>query len=392
MHLIDPSNFTPHYCIGLGNGLRGLGLDVHLWASDWPYDALGMYPQQFVRHDSFFKLSTALNLKQVRVKRIVKGLEYASGFIPLLRQTARNRRRTIVHSQWVVVPAVDRWIWRRLQKQGTPIFYTAHNVLPHDHKPADVQTYRWFYAHADQVIVHAPSNKAEFAELYPDLQQKVQVVRFGEFGSFLDVFPDVGRLEARNHFGFAEDDQVALFFGNIAPYKGLDLLIEAVGRVAERMPKLKLLIAGNCSDQTEIQYQNLIRQHGLEQRVVFHRRHIATELNKRYFASSDVCVLPYRSASQSMALFMAMANKQAVLVTRTGGLADTVDDGQDGLVVEPGSVDALVQGLQSFFAMDVARQAAMGARGFRKMQEEHSWPVIAGLTRDLYETHLGHQS
>jgi glycosyltransferase involved in cell wall biosynthesis len=59
-------------------------------------------------------------------------------------------------------------------------------------------------------------------------------------------------------------------------------------------------------------------------------------------AAADLLVLPYRSGSQSAVAPLALAAGLPVLSTRVGGLPEVVQDGVNGVLVEPGSVDALV--------------------------------------------------
>lgn len=383
-HLVDPSNFIPHYCIGLANGLSDIGVDTDLWSSDWPYEDLAVYQRRFTEHRDFFRRTGKVARGSMSLRQVLKGLEYTFGLRRVLSALAESSDGAILHVQWIVVPFIDKWFWRRVRARRIPIVYTAHNPLPHDHRPSDVSRYRWFYEHADSIIVHAQHNRDELVTHFPTVESKVQVVPFGEFSSFLDVFPKVERGEARSRLGLQQDDQVVLFFGNIAPYKGVDILIEALAGLVSDLPKLKLLIVGKCTRGNFYSYGQQIEAAGLAENVKLHLHHVPTSENNLYYSASDVCVLPYRHASQSMTLFMAFANGTPVIVSRTGGLADVVEDGVSGLITEPSSAEGLRRSLASFFALSKADRDAMGACGKKRSDKEFNWQRIGEMTRGIY--------
>ena len=68
----------------------------------------------------------------------------------------------------------------------------------------------------------------------------------------------------------------------------------------------------------------------------------------KYYEVSDVVILPYRSATQSGILNVAYGFNKPVIVTDVGGLAEFVDDGKTGFVVEPNSPEAIVESVENF--------------------------------------------
>ena len=68
----------------------------------------------------------------------------------------------------------------------------------------------------------------------------------------------------------------------------------------------------------------------------------------KYYEVSDVVILPYRSATQSGILNVAYGFNKPVIVTDVGGLAEFVDEGKTGFVVEPDSPGSIVEGVKNF--------------------------------------------
>ena len=76
---------------------------------------------------------------------------------------------------------------------------------------------------------------------------------------------------------------------------------------------------------------------------------ISNEEVYKYYEPADLVILPYRSGTQSGILNVAYGFLKPVLVTRVGGLAEFVDEGKSGFVIEPDSPEAIVDGVIKFF-------------------------------------------
>lgn len=154
----------------------------------------------------------------------------------------------------------------------------------------------------------------------------------------------------REELGFEKDSIVLLFFGYVRKYKGLDILIEAFPKIAADNAKAKLLIVGEFYDDPK-EYTELIKKHKLEEKVKVINQFVPNEEVGKYYQSADVVILPYRSATQSGILNVAYGFFKPVIVTDVGGLAEFVDDGKTGFVVQPNSPDAIIEGVKNFLAI-----------------------------------------
>ena len=113
-----------------------------------------------------------------------------------------------------------------------------------------------------------------------------------------------------------EGQKVLLFFGFVRKYKGLDLLLEALPYCNENTV---VLIAGECYGEFT-EYQNTIDQHQLSSRILNHVRYIPDAEVAEVFSVTDVCVLPYRSATQSGIASIAKYYQVPMVVTPVGEL------------------------------------------------------------------------
>jgi glycosyltransferase involved in cell wall biosynthesis len=120
-------------------------------------------------------------------------------------------------------------------------------------------------------------------------------------------------------------------------------------------------VAGEPWGDLGLELERQLLRLDLGDRATLDLRWVSENELERLLAAADVVVLPYRSGSQSAMAPQALARGVPVLTTRVGGLAEVVEDGVNGLVVAPGSVDALTAALAALDDQLVAHLAA-GAR------------------------------
>lgn len=135
-----------------------------------------------------------------------------------------------------------------------------------------------------------------------------------------------------------------LFFGLVRGYKGLDWLIEAFADERLKNYPVRLIVAGEFYDDKK-PYLDQIASLNLGERVVIDDRFVPDEEVRDYFNAADIVVQPYKSATQSGVTQIAYHFEKPMLVTRVGGLEETVPDGKVGYAVNPDAksvADALV--------------------------------------------------
>lgn len=159
-------------------------------------------------------------------------------------------------------------------------------------------------------------------------------------------------LKFKTELGFEDDSLLLLFFGYVRKYKGLDILIKAFPAILKHSQKARLLVVGEFYDNPD-EYLNLIDKLGIKDKVKMVNQFVPNEDVGKYYQISDLIVLPYRSATQSGILNVAYGFNKPVLVTDVGGLAEFVDEGKTGFVVEPNSPEAIVEGVQKFLSVKV---------------------------------------
>jgi glycosyltransferase involved in cell wall biosynthesis len=134
-----------------------------------------------------------------------------------------------------------------------------------------------------------------------------------------------------------------LFFGFIRPYKGLDIVIDALGRL--RDSNIHLTVVGEPWGSVEDLLKH-VHASGAPN-VELHLEYVDDATAAHFFCRADIVVLPYRAATPSAVAALAYHYERPVLATRVGGLEDTVEDGRTGFLIDPNAPDQLAERLQT---------------------------------------------
>lgn len=165
-------------------------------------------------------------------------------------------------------------------------------------------------------------------------------VKFVSEPTYLDYF---GKGNVRTNI-----KNKILFFGFVRKYKGLHYLLDAMPSVLEKKPELKLDIVGefwhNKSECIE-----KIGKLGIGKSVKIVDRYVKDDEVAKFFADSDVVVLPYVSSTQSGIIQLAIGLGTPVISTDIGGNKDIIKSGVNGLLVEPRDSEALAKAIIEFY-------------------------------------------
>ncbi len=164
---------------------------------------------------------------------------------------------------------------------------------------------------------------AELCSGYFDLpESKIRVL---PHPSYIDVYPNlIDKETARHQLGLRHDDFVYLHIGKIRPYKGVDILLDAFGRLARQQPDAKLVLVGQPG-----RFERLgeIKQRARANRsVISNFNTIPDEDLQLYLNAADVVVLPYRNILNSGVLQLAYSFGRPVVAAAVGAISEEVDD------------------------------------------------------------------
>jgi glycosyltransferase involved in cell wall biosynthesis len=169
-------------------------------------------------------------------------------------------------------------------------------------------------------------------------------------------------------------------------YKGLDVLLQAVGGNAElHGTNLALIVVGD--GELKQRYIEMSRDMGLGKTAMF-VGNINDEILPQYYAASDVLVLPSKDMSEGFGLTLLEANASGkpVIASRVGGIPSVVRDKHNGILVPPNDPKALSEAILEMIR-DPRKTRDMGRNG-REFAEAHDWKRVAADTEAVYEEAL----
>ncbi len=275
-----------------------------------------------------------------------------------------------------------------LSRLGVPLVATAHVVTPHEPMRFQSTVYGRIHRLGHLVIAHSQVDRRRLLDEFAVDPERVVVIPHGEYGFFERHAELPDRQTARRGLGLEPASEVALFFGYIREYKGLDVLLEAWPAVADARPRARLVIAGDPVQLDAARRAELERR-GQRLRAVCRFRYIPFSEVPRYFAAADLLVMPYRRISQSGVLYLALSLGVPVVASRVGALPEVVRDGDSALLVPPESPTTLAEALIRLLGDPALRDRL--ARGGRRVARRHSWPAIAERTEAAFARLAGGQ-
>jgi D-inositol-3-phosphate glycosyltransferase len=293
------------------------------------------------------------------------------------RQIAAEKADLVICRFWLPIMGPSLGSVLRLVKRNkkSKIIGLIDNIIPHEKRVGDKPFAQYFVDACDAFVVMSSSVKKE-------MEQFSNKPCYYTPHPIYDIYGEkVSRNEALNFLQLPDNQRYILFFGFIRKYKGLDLLIEALG-LLKRSEKekntegvnLKLLIAGEFYGDEDF-YRDLIKAQDLENQVIIKSDYIATDDVKYYFGAADVVVQPYRSATQSGISQVAYHFEKPMIVTDVGGLSEIVPHGEAGYVVEP-TPQYIAEAIAQFYEGD---NAARFQEGVKKNKTRFSWAAMVDV-------------
>lgn len=173
---------------------------------------------------------------------------------------------------------------------------------------------------------------------------------------------------------------ILLFYGRVHAKKGLDILAEAMGRLAADHPSLHLLIAGK-DDGALAPFAARISDLGLARSATY-VGHVSGEKARKVWAAADAFTLPSYSEGFSMAILEALANRLPAVFTTACHFPEAAA-ADAAVVVEP-RVEALTLALRELMERSPEERRALGANGRRLVEADYTWEQQAARLASVY--------
>ena len=336
-----------------------------------------LYPGGVEDNDPNFQV---IESETLRIERII------TYYNPLSWLKAAFLARTkVVHMQWWSLPLAPIYIVMLLLFRAArrKVVFTVHNVMPHERRILDKFVNKMVLSFGSAFIVHSAKNKLDLIKNFKMPEKHVHIVHMPVH----DMYRTGGKSswEVRAALGIDSDRKIILSFGNIRPYKGIDLLINGMPRILEMVPNAHLVIAGQDWGDWNETYGIMIKDAGISGNVTTRLDYIPMSEVGHLFEIADLVVLPYHHFdAQSGVGNIALSFDKPIVVSKVGGLPDLVKD--ERAIFEPGDVDQMAERIakiltdQTIYAKLVHDSVAL--------RNDFSWERAIDKTLRIYEEHF----
>ncbi len=361
--LVSPYDYThaggvTEHVRHLAHWLRRLGHEVRVFAPSSRRQAEYEIPD-------FYRIGRVFPIPgNASVARITLSFHLARR----VREILDREQFDVLHFHEPLVPGLPLTLlpWAHAPQVGTFHAFARSNIGYHYGRPI----LRGYVSHLDATIAVSVPARDFIRRYFPQLEPRVV-----PNGVDVDRFRP-GLVPIRH----LRDDRVnVLFVGRLEKRKGLGDLIQAYRYLRSRVPRSRLIVAGDGPLRGMV--ESLCSRYRLEDVVL--AGYVPDQVLPRFYGTADIFCSPATGReSFGVVLLEAMASRLPVVVTEIPGYLSVVEPGVDSLTVRPKSPVALGEAL-TVLARDPLLRARLAEAGYIKAQT-YAWPVVAAQVLEVY--------
>jgi len=375
------------YALGMAVALTSIGIRVDFIGSD------DLSVPELLNNPrvNFLNLRGDQKHDARRADKIIRVLRY---YVRLIAYAATAKPR-LFHLLWnnkfQLLDRILLMLYYRLL--GKKVAFTAHNVNAGKRDSNDSWLNRFSlrtqYSLCDHIFVHTTGMKSEMASEFRILENKISVIPFGINNTVPNT--SLSTAEAKRQLALNSNDKALLFFGNIAPYKGLEYLIAAFRELLEIDCTYRLVVVGKPKGRESYwaEIQRSLFSSDIAERVVAKIEYVPDEETELYFKASDVLILPYTHVFQSGVLFLGYSFGLPAIVADVGSLREEIVEGETGFVFKPRDSSDLARTIQGYFNSELFRNLGNRRAEIQAYaNEQHSWARVSDIVTNVYSSLL----
>lgn len=258
------------------------------------------------------------------------------------------------------------------------VITTIHDPFPHSGEDWNYKKSQYYNAimGSDGIVLLNSKQKDQFCRQYGISEDKILINKLG-------VYDVINSFQDKSNKAKESANKNILFFGRIAPYKGIEYLCEAMKIIHEEIPYATLTIAGGGNYYFDIRpYQTL-------DYIEFRNHYIGIDELAELLQRASISVCPYTDATQSGVIMTSFAMSTPVVATDVGGIGEMIENNRTGILVPPRNSTELAKAIISLFKDEKK------LKGFKDNITNdlngwggYSWTLIAQKYISFYNTLL----
>jgi len=228
------------------------------------------------------------------------------------------------------------------------------------------------YKQADKIVAVTQGIKDEIKKLHSIPDEKIVVI---ENGANTDLFKPMHQEKAKKELKLEEKKNYICFVGNLAPWQGVEFLIQSAPLILKESTHTKFLIIGDGPMKEEL--IDLAEQMAVSDKFIF-TGVVPYEEVPKYINASDICVVykkPLKSGYSPLKLYEYMACEKPVIASRVEGF-EILEENHAGILVEPENPKELAKAIIKLLKDERLRRE-LGENGRKYVTKNHSWEAVA---------------
>lgn len=241
---------------------------------------------------------------------------------------------------------------------------------------------RYTYALAKKILCVSEPAKQHLVTSWQVDPEKIVVM---PNGVDINLFkPGNPNMHLKNTLGL-NGHQVIAFVGGFQPWHGLEILVESFAQCLNEVPNIKLLLVGDGRAREDV--EKAIQKFGVSSNVII-TGFVPQQQVPDYLSVSDMAVMPYPELPKELwfsplKMYEYMSAGKAIVASRAGQIAEVINHGENGFLVEPGDKDDLAKALLRLLK-NPEEGARLGATARQQAIEHHSWAQYVRKLENIY--------
>jgi len=285
----------------------------------------------------------------------------------------KKEKIDIIHSHWIIPNGLVGAICKKIF--GMRHITTAHAgdvfIMRNSKKFSRIS--KFILDNSDKITANSNYTSRAVAELDSSAERTIEVI---PMGVDIERFNPKTKINLKNKFN---SDYLIFSVGRLVEKKGIKYLVMAMKYIVKKYPDAKLIIGGDGPERKNL--ERLVENLNMRKNVTFLGYVKPSEL-PRYYASSDVFVLPSIETSQGdteglgVVILESLASGTPVVASRTGGIPEPIRHKENGLLSNPKDPRDIAEKIILILS-DTSLRKKLSSEGRSYVQKQFFWDCIA---------------